>query len=442
MIEHTHSLNRDVAERYLFDRYDRFGEEKIPFEYVKLQPKYTGTIIPDDEVMFKKMIKNVIAFSYIEPENPYLYHTSYASARGFNSNEIVLEISGDNTRKYYIYDLKHNDWVFLREEKMKESRFVAYIHILSNRGRLGAKYGDFGYILSLLDAGHFLENMKCFFEEERLSLSVDYNGYSTGDLSLLSKPYQIVPLLKLDISDIFINTDTVQWSTEGAGILFFSNEYTGNSKGGLIDKFIDKVLNDHELLCENFEDGIGYNTKVCVKDLWKRTSSQSAQGYSFFPHKCKQQLIDDLVYSVNYLIQTMDDKISAHIIVNDSNILVYEVRKNSVYIKNYKNIDVNRILHDSLDYVDLRNASLVIVLNTNTNLYRKSEAQYQHTYIKMGEIAQRLSNICGLYDLSARPMKNMNDLYIKEKLLGEEYDPGYLLIIGESMNGSLKMNIR
>lgn len=59
MIEHTHSLNRDVSERYLFDRYDRFGEEKIPFEYVKLQPKYTGTIIPDDEVMLKKMIKNV-----------------------------------------------------------------------------------------------------------------------------------------------------------------------------------------------------------------------------------------------------------------------------------------------------------------------------------------------------------------------------------------------
>lgn len=441
MTEHTHSLNHDVAERYLFGRYERFGEEKLPFEYVRLLPEYIGTKIPDNEVLFQKMIKSVIAYSYIEPENPYLYHTSYASARGFNSNELVLEISGDNTRKYYIYDLKSDEWIFLHEEKVEERRFVAYFHILSNRGRLGAKYGDFGYILSLLDAGHFLENIKCFFEEERLSLNVDYNGYSNNNLGLLSKPYQIVPLLKLDISSVFINIDAVQWSTEKTGILFFSNEYTGNSAGGLIDEFIDKVLNSQESLCENFEDGIGYNTKVYVKDLWKRTSSQSAQGYSFFPYKCKQQLIDDLVYSISDLLQTMDDKICAHIIVNDSNISVYVVKNNGVYIKDYWDIDINNIPHDSLDYVDLKNVSLVVILSTNCNLYRKSEVQYQYTYIKMGEIAQRLSNICSLTDLSARPMKNMNDLYIKEKLLGEEFDPGYLLVIGKSMNDSLKMSI-
>lgn len=441
MIEHIHSLNRDVSERYLFGRYDRFGEEKLPFEYVRLHPEYTGVIIPDGEVLFRKMIKDVIAFSYIEPENPYLYHTSYASARGLNSNEIVLEISGDDIRKYYIYDLKHNEWVFLREEKKERRRFTAYLHIISNRGRVGEKYGDFGYILSLLDAGHFLENVKCFFEEEKLSLRVDYNGYSKKDLSLLSEPYQIVPLLKLDISDIFINSDVAQWSTGEPGKLFFSSEYTGNPAGGLIDEFIEQVLISRESLCENLENGIGYHTKVCVKDLRKRTSSQSAQGYSFFPCKCKQQLIDDLVYSISDLLQTMDDKICAHVIVNDSNITVYEVRNNSVIMKCCKDIEMNSIPHDSLDYVDLRNVSLVVILSTNTNLYGKSESQYQYAYIKMGEIAQRLSNISGLADLSARPMKNMNDLYIKEKLLGDEFDPGYLLVIGESMNDSLKMSI-
>lgn len=441
MTELTHSLNYNVTERYLFGRYDGFGEEKLPTEYVRLQSEYIGTLLPDNEVLIHKLIKNVIAFSYIEPENPYLYHTSYASARGVNSNEIVLEVSGDNVKKYYIYDLKHNEWAFLYEEKTEERSFVAYFHVLSNRGRLGEKYGDFGYILSLLDAGHFLENTKCFFEEAKLSLSVDYNGYSKNDLRLLSKPYQIVPLLKLDISDAFINMDIAQWSIEKPGKLFFSSEYTGNPVGGLIDEFIDKVLSCHESLCENFKDGIGYNTKVVVKDLWKRTSSQSAQGYSFFPYKCKQQLLDDLVDSVSDLLQTMDDKICAHIIVNDNDMSAYEVRKDSVFVKSCRNIEMNSIPHDSLDYVDLKNVSLVIILSTNCNLYQKSEVQYQYTYIKMGEIAQRLSNICGNANLSARPMKNMNDLYIKEKLLGEEFDPGYLLIIGESMNDSLKMSI-
>lgn len=208
-----------------------------------------------------------------------------------------------------------------------------------------------------------------------------------------------------------------------------------------MNKFIDKVLSCHESLCENFEDGIGYNTKVTVKDLWKRTSSQSAQGYSFFPYECKQQLIDDLVDSVSDLLQTMEDKLCVHIIVNDKDILVYEIRKDSISTKSCRDVEMNNIPHDSLDYVDLKNVSLVVILSTNCNLYQKSEAQYQYTYIKMGEIAQRLSNICGTANLSARPMKNMNDLYIKEKLLGEEFDPGYLLVIGKSMNVSLKMSI-
>lgn len=55
-----------------------------------------------------------------------------------------------------------------------------------------------------------------------------------------------------------------------------------------------------------------------------------------------------------------------------------------------------------------------------------NEIWYQYTYIKMGEIAQRISNICGTKELSARPMKNMNDLYMKNRLMeSDSYDPGY-----------------
>ena len=55
MTEHTHSLNHDVAERYLFGRYERFDEEKLPSEYVRLLPEYIGTKIPDNEVLLNPL---------------------------------------------------------------------------------------------------------------------------------------------------------------------------------------------------------------------------------------------------------------------------------------------------------------------------------------------------------------------------------------------------
>ena len=104
---------------------------------------------------------------------------------------------------------------------------------------------------------------------------------------------------------------------------------------------------------------------------------------------------------------------------------------------------MNSLPHDSLDYVDLKNVSVGVIMYTNCKLYEMNEIWYQYTYINMGEIAQRISNICGTKELSARPMKNMNDLYMKNRLMeSDSYDPGYFIVIGKSMNDSLKMLMR
>ncbi len=94
-----------------------------------------------------------------------------------------------------------------------------------NRGR---KYGDFGYILSLLDAGHFIENIKCFSIEEKLSFTLDYNPCTSIDMLRLPKPYQIVPLVKLDITDFFVKKQENLWDNENVNKVKFSDTYTGN----------------------------------------------------------------------------------------------------------------------------------------------------------------------------------------------------------------------
>lgn len=128
-------------------RYDKFSEENLPSEYFSLDDDSIRVDIPQDETKMKKLMDEVMCLIYMEPDNPYNYHTTYASARGFNSNEIVLEIVGNHSRKIFIYNLTQNEFDLISREKCNEVSFVANMYIICNRGKIGRKYGDFGYIL-------------------------------------------------------------------------------------------------------------------------------------------------------------------------------------------------------------------------------------------------------------------------------------------------------
>ncbi|MGN0396189.1 MAG: hypothetical protein ACI4EF_12565 [Coprococcus sp.] len=440
MTEPIHSLNKQMTDRFLYNRYNKFNEERIPTEYVKPNTNHTGINIPDTESLFKRFVEEVIGIAYMEPDNPYHYHTLYASARGINSNEIIFEIVYKRIRRFLFFDIANNELILLCKEECDKEGTAAYIHIVCNRGKIGRKYGDFGFILSLLDAGHFLEVIKCFFEEENLKLTADYNGYKKDDLARLNQPYQLYPILKVDISGIFGNIDNLFSEGDEICNLMFSEKYTGNSEGSLIDRFIKRILNSHTSIIEKKSDVKGFDTQVRVEDLYRRTSSQSAQGYSFFPYNCSQETIDVIINCTKRMLDNMDNNfICVQLVINDMSGRVYDIKKDSVDMKIVETLEINSIPNDSLDFVDLKNVSIVVILYTNCSLYHEEEVQYQFTYVKMGEIAQRISDICGLYDLSARPMKNMNDRYIREILMDDEYDSGYLITIGKSMNDSLKM---
>lgn len=409
MIELTHSLNKKMADRYLYDRYDKFSEENLPSEYFSLDDDSIRVDIPQDETKIKKLMDEVMCLIYMEPDNPYNYHTTYASARGFNSNEIVLEIVGNHSRKIFIYNLTQNEFDLISREKCNEVSFVANMYIICNRGKIGRKYGDFGYILSLLDAGHFIENIKCFSIEEKLSFTLDYNPCTSIDMLRLPKPYQIVPLVKLDITDFFVKKQENLWDNENVNKVKFSDTYTGNKSGSLVDKFIDKVLESKVPIVEKFSN---IRTSVKVKELLMRTSSQSAQGYSFFPYECPDDVLDEIIDSVKLsLADVTDDLICVQLVMNTDSVRVYEIKRDHVNTKELNDIDMNSLPHDSLDYVDLKNVSVGVIMYTNCKLYEMNEIWYQYTYIKMGEIAQRISNICGTKELSARPILHTGDGY-------------------------------
>ena len=76
MIELTHSLNKKMADRYLYDRYDKFSEENLPSEYFSLDDDSIRVDIPQDETKIKKLMDEVMCLIYMEPDNPYNYHTT------------------------------------------------------------------------------------------------------------------------------------------------------------------------------------------------------------------------------------------------------------------------------------------------------------------------------------------------------------------------------
>lgn len=243
------------------------------------------------------------------------------------------------------------------------------------------------------------------------------------------------------ITDFFVKKQENLWDNENVNKVKFSDTYTGNKSGSLVDKFIDKVLESKVPIVEKFSN---IRTSVKVKELLMRTSSQSAQGYSFFPYECPDDVLDEIIDSVKLsLADVTDDLICVQLVMNTDSVRVYEIKRDHVNTKELNDIDMNSLPHDSLDYVDLKNVSVGVIMYTNCKLYEMNEIWYQYTYIKMGEIAQRISNICGTKELSARPMKNMNDLYMKNRLMeSDSYDPGYFIVIGKSMNDSLKMLMR
>lgn len=306
-----------MADRYLYDRYDKFSEENLPSEYFSLDDDSIRVDIPQDETKIKKLMDEVMCLIYMEPDNPYNYHTTYASARGFNSNEIVLEIVGNHSRKIFIYNLTQNEFDLISREKCNEVSFVANMYIICNRGKIGRKYGDFGYILSLLDAGHFIENIKCFSIEEKLSFTLDYNPCTSIDMLRLPKPYQIVPLVKLDITDFFVKKQENLWDNENVNKVKFSDTYTGNKSGSLVDQFIDKVLESKVPIVEKFSN---IRTSVKVKELLMRTSSQSAQGYSFFPYECPDDVLDEIIDELNGGIWKYDADNSRLVYVADTDV--------------------------------------------------------------------------------------------------------------------------
>lgn len=442
------AVNECLVGHRIYETNPRIGEKEYNSDYDVVEMfdhvNHDDSIrvdIPQDETKIKKLMDEVMCLIYMEPDNPYNYHTTYASARGFNSNEIVLEIVGNHSRKIFIYNLTQNEFDLISREKCNEVSFVANMYIICNRGKIGRKYGDFGYILSLLDAGHFIENIKCFSIEEKLSFTLDYNPCTSIDMLRLPKPYQIVPLVKLDITDFFVKKQENLWDNENVNKVKFSDTYTGNKSGSLVDQFIDKVLESKVPIVEKFSN---IRTSVKVKELLMRTSSQSAQGYSFFPYECPDDVLDEIIDSVKLsLADVTDDLICVQLVMNTDSVRVYEIKRDHVNTKELNDIDMNSLPHDSLDYVDLKNVSVGVIMYTNCKLYEMNEIWYQYTYIKMGEIAQRISNICGTKELSARPMKNMNDLYMKNRLMeSDSYDPGYFIVIGKSMNDSLKMLMR
>ena len=112
-------------------------------------------------------------------------------------------------------------------------------------------------------------------------------------------------------------------------------------------------------------------TSVKVKELLMRTSSQSAQGYSFFPYECPDDVLDEIIDSVKLsLADVTDDLICVQLVMNTDSVRVYEIKRDHVNTKELNDIDMNSLPHDSLDYVDLKNVSVGVIMYTNCKLYR------------------------------------------------------------------------
>ncbi len=108
---------------------------------------------------------------------------------------------------------------------------------------------------------------------------------------------------KAGYNGTFLKKQENLWDNENVNKVKFSDTYTGNKSGSLVDQFIDKVLESKVPIVEKFSN---IRTSVKVKKLLMRTSSQSAQGYSFFPYECPDDVLDEIIDSVKLSLARCD----------------------------------------------------------------------------------------------------------------------------------------
>lgn len=451
---HTHSLNAEMVERYIFERYERFISERLPKAscwYIPNKEEYAYLISPRQKV-WKKLVKECFDYVRMEPDNPYLYHTLAPTARGYNSNVFCICKRTEARISYYFYSRKDECFYLVEEmENLTKNARKPGIELilLCDRGMLGSKYGDFGYHLSLLDAGHQIELIRNFAMEHKKNGRVHY-GQVIHEMSFLPDGI-LFPLVSIELSEFAVETEELFVPASGTENLcrteklcvrnLRADKYEGEEPDRLLERWIVALKRNTDFPYETL-----YDDDQTFQGLYKqaelRSSCQSVQGLSFLRSQMELSQVKDLVAFTSNMLREIQksDWLSVRFLIAGEKDMEYRVTASQTESKEI-HLSFNTVLHDSLDYLNVDHAAVIVYTAVKDEIRKAPESMFHYVMIKSGEIMQRLSLYLAGHGMAARPLKNMNEEFSRKMCEDTKEIATYMMVAGKSMNYSFQLPV-
>src|SRR5699024_2574469 len=203
MTNHIPFRNRKITDqfirRFFYDRYQAFRDEEITIRkrfYYESDEKLAWDFYNIDAFR-AELVRNSMRITRIEPENPYLYHTNVPSVRGLNSNEIFYVEIENKQLIVSVYNRSKDKFMVIYSGTTNHEAKMNEFWIVFNKSIIGNIYGDFGYILSLLDAGHVINQMCLVSSLYEESISITYDDFNDLGLRLMNSEMNVIAKVRL-----------------------------------------------------------------------------------------------------------------------------------------------------------------------------------------------------------------------------------------------------
>ncbi len=431
------TLNQKYQERYIKKRYELFREEILPtnsnlITYVNEEKYYlkSGTL-------FAQLFVKLFSLNWMSVENPYVFHTLSPSARGKNSNRIILEYKGS----LFEFHLSGNFFRLIVGKVPKSNDLdidlkSANIYLVGDINNIGHIYGSFGWTLSLLDAGHQIEHCRQLSMLYKFNVRIKlFPQYEMSSLCSIYNQKELFPIVKL------------YFSSKKNSLFPIESKITCKQKlqmepSGVFDEILTYFMYHagKEITLEKT-----MFSRFSFNQIHMRMSDQSNQGLSFFPYYIKRNDLVSLAKMVKELLHSFNQEIDIYIIskISPFNKEKWIINKHSIQ-REPVDISFNRVIHDSLDFLNPQEAALVVWASVNKRKsHSDSMSDCGESLIEAARCLHCISLFFSDYDrgFRVRTLKNINELFFEKVVSKNKNLALYMLIGGKSMNTQMQIPI-
>lgn len=440
----TLQIEMDYYRSYSADRYVNTNDNSFiiltPFskEYIYKDHRDEGYIemysqLIDDVIEHTLKIKRYDILSY------YHDHNNSPSVRSLHTAKLLFLIKG----KFYYYNIYDDQLLLVSDVELDEKVFKKdrlYIFGVSDVLNLARFYSEFSFYATILDAGHLLYNVKNVL----VNKNIDFFQFKE-----INSKY-VYEHIKVDSRYSYISFG-IEISPHYKEIQMFGSKHyvTGKDKRLSIahnelgtSMYLQKLLSKYNNSTNTSVGDLVKTTNITFFQLSSkliRNSAHTTIGNHNYGEKFESFKPED---ALTYLKRSKDLFSSdgmeyCFLLKNDEGEYIYWSNFTTTNIA----IDFRRVMYEDHNFFDFNSYKIVFICFSNTE--KAEENGLKKHLMTSSEMMQLVALYSASVGYAFRPMKNHNDLFLKNLLnLDEKYEINFMGVVCNSPIQQLSYYLR